>query len=321
MHEQIEQRQKVQLVTNRFKRGVNMRVLVSGSSGLIGSALVAELTLEGHDVYTLGRSPSPGGKSIVWNIENKSGSLRSLESIDGVIHLAGEPIGAKRWTDAEKKRIVSSRISGTAFLSEMLKDASLSPAVFVAASAIGFYGNRDDEILTESSPAGSGYLASLVEDWERESLSAQNVAARVVMLRTGIVLSGYGGALAKQLPLFKYGLGAALGDGRQFMSWIHLEDEVRAIITALTDNSISGPVNLVAPKPVTNLEFSKTIARVLGRPMLLKVPSIALEIGLGKEFANELLLASQRVAPTVLEEKGFQFLFPQLENALSDILR
>lgn len=298
-----------------------MRVLVSGSSGLIGSALVAELTLEGHDVYSIGRSTSLSGKSIVWNIEDKSGSLKDLKSIDWVIHLAGEPIGTKRWTQEQKNKIIKSRVDGTALLIDMLKEAHLSPTVFAAASAIGFYGNRGSEILTESSPAGSGYLASLVQNWERESMGASDMAERVVILRTGIVLSGYGGALAKQLPLFKYGLGAALGDGKQFMSWIHLEDEVRAIISILSQDSVRGPVNLVAPQSVTNLEFSKTIARVLGRPMMLKIPPIALEIGLGKEFADELLLASQRVVPAVLKDNGFQFLFPQLENALSDILR
>lgn len=297
-----------------------MKILVSGASGLIGSAVVAELALGGHEVYTLGRSATDP-KGLSWNVEARTGSLKSIESLHGVIHLSGESIGNKRWTDQQKKKIVGSRLDGTRLLIDLLTAADLKPEVFVSASAIGIYGSRNDETLDESSDPGNGFLASLVLDWEQEARRAESVATRVVFARTGVVLSTYGGMLAKQLPLFKYGLGAVIGSGRQYLSWIHLDDEVRAIVAALTNPSISGAVNLVSPNPVTNLVFSRTLARVLRRPLLFKVPAVALELALGKEFADEMLFASQRVAPTVLQKAGFEFKFPDLENALSDLLR
>ncbi len=298
-----------------------MKILVSGASGLIGSAVVAELALGGHDVYTLGRNLNKDPKALPWDIEARTGSLKSIESLQGVIHLSGESIGNKRWTNQQKKNIVASRLEGTHFLIDLLAEADLKPEVFIAASAIGIYGNRNDETLDESSEPGNGFLASLVLDWEQEARQAQSIATRVVFARTGVVLSTYGGMLAKQLTLFKYGLGAVLGSGKQYLSWIHLEDEVRAIVASLTNPNISGAVNLVSPNPVTNLDFSKTLARVLHRPLFFKVPALALELTLGKEFADEMLFASQRVAPTVLEKAGFEFRFPDLENALSDLLR
>ncbi|MDA8272035.1 MAG: TIGR01777 family oxidoreductase [Actinomycetota bacterium] len=298
-----------------------MKILVSGASGLIGSAVVAELALGGHDVYTLGRNNSKDPKALNWDIEARTGSLKSIDGLQGVVHLSGESIGNKRWTYQQKKKIVASRLEGTQFLIDLLADADLKPEVLVAASAIGIYGSRNDETLDESSEAGNGFLASLVLDWEQEARRAQSIATRVVFARTGVVLSTYGGMLAKQLTLFKYGLGAVLGSGKQYLSWIHLEDEVRAIVASLTNPSISGAVNLVSPNPVTNLDFSKTLARVLHRPLLFKVPAVALELALGKEFADEMLFASQRVAPTVLQKAGFEFKFPDLENALSDLLR
>lgn len=298
-----------------------MRVLVSGASGFIGSALIAELTLAGHEVYTLGRSSSGDPKKLSWNIESRTGSLKSIDSLDGVIHLSGESIASRRWTPKQKKKIVDSRLEGTDFLIDLLSDAHLKPEVFVAASAIGVYGDRGDEILDESSTPGNGFLASLTLDWEQRASRAESVAARIAHIRTGLVLSNYGGALTKQLPLFKYGLGTVLGNGRQYLSWIHLEDEVRAIIFALTNPEISGPVNLVSPNPVTNQEFAKTVAKVLRKPLLFKAPGFVLELALGKEFADEMLLASQRVTPAALEKVGFEFLFPNLEDALSDLLR
>ena len=298
-----------------------MKVLVSGASGFIGSALVAELTLAGHEVYTLGRSSSDDPKKLSWNIENRAGSLKSIDSLDGVIHLSGESIASKRWTPIQKQKIVDSRLEGTDFLIYLLNEANLKPEVFVAGSAVGVYGDRGDEILDESSTPGNGFLSSLTLDWEQRARSAESVASRIALVRTGLVLSNYGGALAKQLPLFKYGLGTVLGNGRQYLSWIHLEDEVRAIILALTNPEISGPVNLVSPNPVTNREFAKTLAKVLQRPLLFNAPAFVLELALGKEFADEMLLVSQRVTPTALKEVGFEFLFPNLEDALSDLLR
>lgn len=298
-----------------------MRVLVSGASGLIGSAVVAELNLSGHQVTTLGRSSDPANNSVTWNPETKTGTLKSIEGLDAVIHLAGESIGNKRWSEEQKRKITYSRLAGTEFLIELLEDAQLKPEVFISASAIGYYGDRGNQLLEESSPKGEGFLADLVAKWEEKAQKASETGARVVTLRTGVVLSSYGGALSKQLPLFKYGLGAALGTGGQYLSWIHLEDEVRAILLALENQGISGAVNLVSEHPVTNLEFSKTIAKVLNRPMLLKVPKPVIELGLGKEFADELLLVSQRVVPKVLSQSGFEFQFNHLENALSDLLR
>ncbi|MDA8081602.1 MAG: TIGR01777 family oxidoreductase [Actinomycetota bacterium] len=298
-----------------------MKVLVSGASGFIGSALVAELTLAGHEVYTLGRSSSDDPKKLSWNIESRTGSLKSIDSLDGVIHLSGESIASKRWTPIQKQKIINSRLEGTDFLIHLLSEANLKPEVFVAGSAVGVYGDRGDEILDESSTPGNGFLSSLTLDWEQRARGAESVASRIALVRTGLVLSNYGGALAKQLPLFKYGLGTILGNGGQYLSWIHLEDEVRAIIHTLTNPEISGPVNLVSPNPVTNREFAKTLAAVLQRPLFLNAPAFVLELALGKEFADEMLLVSQRVTPTALKEAGFEFLFPNLEDALSDLLR
>ncbi|MCL4552669.1 MAG: TIGR01777 family oxidoreductase [Candidatus Marsarchaeota archaeon] len=298
-----------------------MKVLVSGASGFIGSALVAELTLAGHEVYTLGRSSSDDPKKLSWNIESRTGSLKSIDSLDGVIHLSGESLASKRWTPIQKQKIINSRLEGTDFLIHLLSEANLKPEVFVAGSAVGVYGDRGDEILDESSTPGNGFLSSLTLDWEQRARGAESVASRIALVRTGLVLSNYGGALAKQLPLFKYGLGTILGNGGQYLSWIHLEDEVRAIIHTLTNPEISGPVNLVSPNPVTNREFAKTLAAVLQRPLFLNAPAFVLELALGKEFADEMLLVSQRVTPTALKEAGFEFLFPNLEDALSDLLR
>lgn len=299
-----------------------MKVLVSGASGLIGSAVVAELTISGHDVFTLGRKPpSPELKGFQWNVENKSGDLSDIDSLDAVIHLAGQSIASKRWSPEEKSRIVSSRIEGTKFLIELLKNANLHPSIFIGGSASGVYGDRGKEELGENSPPGSGFLADLVQKWEFETSKAQDTAQRIAIIRTGVVLSTYGGALARQLPMFRYGLGSALGTGSQFMSWIHLEDEVRAILYILENEKLSGPINLVSPNPTSNLEFSKTMAKVLQRPMFLKAPAKMLELALGKEFADELLLFSQRIIPNKLEDAGFEFHFPLLEGALLDLLR
>lgn len=298
-----------------------MRVLVTGASGLIGSAIVAELTLGGHEVYTLGRRRTSDPKNLVWDLDNNLGDLGTIETLDAVIHLSGESIGNKRWTDSQKSKIWDSRVKGTALLVDLLTKANLNPDVFIGASATGFYGDRGTEELTESSHVGSGFLAALVQRWEEETNKATSIAKRVVLVRSGIVQSSYGGALAKQLPLFRFGLGAALGSGKQYLSWIHLEDEVAAILFALTSDAISGPINLVSPNPITNLEYSKIISKVLHRPMILKIPAKVLELALGKEFAREMLLASQRVFPNVLQEAGFEFRFPTLENALRDLLR
>lgn len=298
-----------------------MRVLVTGGSGLIGSSVVAGLTLGGHEVYTLVRSDRNDPNSFLWNVESGTGDLTGIESLDAVVHLAGESIANKRWSDQRKEKISSSRIMGTRLLIDLLKGAELSPKVFVSGSAIGFYGSREGDLLDESSPAGRGFLAELTTKWENEARRAEQIAGRVVILRTGIVLSSYGGTLAKQLPLFRLGLGGSLGGGRQFVSWIHLEDEVSAILFLLEQESIRGPVNLVSPNPVTNTEFAEAIARTLRKPMVFRAPVTLLELAFGKEFAHELLLASQRVVPAALVDSGFEFRFSDLEDALVDPLR
>ncbi len=298
-----------------------MKVLISGASGLIGSAMKADLLLNGHEVYSLSRKDSHDPKSIKWNVTAKSGTLHGIESLDAVIHLSGESIGARRWSPHQKKLIISSRLESTRFLIDLLDKSKLNPEVFVVASAIGIYGDRGSELLEETSSPGNGFLSSLVSDWEYEASHANRVARRIAYLRTGIVLSTYGGALSKQLPLFRLGLGAVLGNGGQYLSWIHLQDEVRAINAVLSNPKISGPVNLVSPNPVTNLEFSRTLARVLRRPLLLKAPGFVLELALGKEFADEMLLTSQRVMPSALLGAGFEFKFPELNAALTDSLR
>ncbi len=297
-----------------------MRVLVSGASGFIGSAVRQALMAGGHDVYILSRKETREPKTFKWDIASKTSSLADIESLDAVIHLSGESIGDKRWSPSQKKRIVDSRLDSTRFLIDLLDESGLRPNVFMSASAIGVYGDRGSEVLDESSDPGNGFLASLVLDWEHEASKAREVADRVVYLRTGVVLAAHGGALAKQLPLFRAGLGAVLGNGNQYLSWIHIEDEIRAILAALTNAQISGPVNLVSPNPVTNLVFSRALAKALHRPLLFKAPAFILELAFGKEFADEMLLVSQRVTPAALVKEGFEFKFPQLESALLDLL-
>ena len=295
-----------------------MRVAVTGSSGLIGTALVARLRDEGHDVVRIVRSPGTDG--VRWDPEAGTIDANGLAGVEGVVHLAGEGIGEKRWTDEQKRRIRESRTKGTALLATTLAGLDPQPSVLVSGSGVGYYGLRGDEILTETSSNGTGFLAELCRDWEAAAQPAVDAGIRTVFLRTGIVLAPKGGALGRMLPLLKLGLGGKLGGGNQWWSWISLEDEVRLIIHALTTPSVEGPLNAVAPNPVTNAELTKEAGKVAGRPTFAAVPKFALGLVMGGELTEEMILASQRAQPTVAEASGFTFSHPDVRSALRTIL-
>ena len=295
-----------------------MKILVSGSSGLIGSALVPLLSARGHSITRLVRmDPQPG--QIHWDPERGTIEAARLEGFDAVVHLAGQNIAAGRWTPEQKARIRVSRAKGTRILAEALAALPAPPQVLICASAIGYYGNRGDEVLQEESPAGSGFLPEVCQAWEAAAAPARKMGIRVINLRTGVVLSAAGGALAKMLPAFKMGIGGVVGNGRQYMSWIALNDVVGAIVHALSNPALDGPVNAVAPHPLTNREFTVTLGRVLSRPTLFPLPAFAVRLAFG-EMADELLLASQRVEPAKLASSGYKFQFPELEGALRHAL-
>jgi uncharacterized protein (TIGR01777 family) len=297
-----------------------MKVVISGSSGLIGSAVVGALARNGESVTTLVRERSAGGsESVLWRPETGTIDSTGLESHDAVVHLAGESVAGGRWTKARKDRIRSSRVAGTRLLCEALAKMASPPGVLVCASAIGFYGSRGEEILTESSSPGEGFLATVCRDWEAAAEPARARGIRVVHLRFGVVLSSNGGALAQMLRPFRLGLGGVLGDGRQYMSWIHLDDAVGAVRQVLADSSTIGAVNAVSPHPVTNREFTQTLARVLGRAAIVPLPRIAARLAFG-EMADALLLASSRAQPTRLLASGYTFRHAHLEAALRHLL-
>lgn len=297
-----------------------MRVLISGSTGLVGEALVTGLLAAGHQPVRLVRSHRPDDlPSASWDPAAGTIDDDALDGIDAVIHLAGEGIAEKRWSDEQKARILDSRVAGTTLLAERIAAAAEPPSVFISGSAIGFYGDRGDETLTEASEPGDGFLAEVVTAWEASTAPVPSPPTRVVHVRTGIVLSSDGGALAPLLPFFKAGLGGRIGSGRQWWSWISIDDMVGALVWLLT-HDVHGPVNLTAPNPVTNGEFAKVLGRVLHRPALLPTPKPALWVRLGRELTEALLYASQRVAPTVLGDRGYEFTHPELEDALRAVL-
>lgn len=293
-----------------------MRILVTGASGLIGSSLCPALEAAGHTVLRLSRSGP-----LRWDPAARSIDPAALDGVEGVVHLAGESV-AGRWTPAKKERILASRVEGTGFLAEALAalPQERRPRVLLSASAIGVYGDRGDEQLSERSPAGSGFLAEVAKAWEGATAPAEAAGIRVAHVRTGIVLSRHGGALRTMLPAFKAGVAGPVGSGRQWWSWIALDDLVAAYASALADDSLAGAVNAVAPAPVTNREFTRTLARVLRRPALLPLPSPAVKLLLG-EMGEEMLLASARVEPARLAAAGFSFRRPALEDALRAELR
>lgn len=297
-----------------------MNILLSGSHGLIGSALIPFLTAEGHQVIRLVRSLSPAeGPQILWNPPTGTMDPASLEGLDGVVHLAGESLAGRRWTAAQKARIRQSRVQGTQLLCQVLASLSQPPSTLICASAVGYYGSRGEEVVDETSPAGRGFLAAVCQEWEAATEPAIQKGIRVVHLRFGMVLSAAGGALALMLPAFRAGIGGLLGTGRQWMSWIALDDVVGALYHVLLTASLRGPVNVVTPHPVTNREFTSTLGKVLGRPTLFAMPAFAARLVFG-EMADELLLASLRVDPVRLRETGYSFRFPHLEEALRHLL-
>lgn len=306
-----------------------MRVLVSGAHGMIGAALLTRLADEGHVGLTLDRPTSerrgvPGSRgSVPWDPVGGSLDRRALAEhgpFDAVVNLAGAGIGDRRWSEARRRELVGSRVAATRLLAGELAAADQPPGVLVSASAVGIYGDRGDEELTEESPPGRGFLADLCRRWEEATTAAAEAGVRVVTLRSGIVLAPEGGALARQLPLFRLGLGGRLGDGRQWVSWITLADEVGAIVRAMSDPALRGPVNATAPNPVTNAELTRALARAVHRPALLAVPRVALALVLGAELVDEMLLASQRVRPARLTAVGHRFEHPDLDAALAAIL-
>ncbi|MDZ4848050.1 MAG: TIGR01777 family oxidoreductase [Pirellulaceae bacterium] len=294
-----------------------MHIAVSGASGLVGSTLVPMLTTGGHTVTKLVRR-APGEGEATWDPQGKS-DASSLEGIDAVVHLAGESIAASRWSAKVKDRIRSSRVQGTRALCESLAKMKSPPRVLVCASAIGYYGDRGDEILTEDSVAGQGFLADVAQEWEAATQPASAAGIRVVNLRFGVILSPKGGALAKMLLPFKLGIGGRVGSGKQYWSWISIDDAAGAVHHALMTDSLSGPVNGVAPNPVTNLEFTTTLGRVLRRPTIVPIPVSAARLALG-EMADALLLASVRVEPKKLIRTGYEFRQPTLETAFRHLL-
>jgi len=292
-----------------------MNVTVTGATGFLGRRLLASSIENGHKVRALGRKPPNGVEFSEWSADAEP-PPESLAQADAVIHLAGEPV-AQRWTAEVKRRIRSSRVDGTRHLVNALSKLPRRPEVLVCGSAIGIYGSRGDEILTETSEPGADFLARVVIDWEAEAKAAEAAGIRVVLLRTGVVL-GQGGALDKMLPPFRFGVGGRIGDGRQWMSWIHIEDEIRLILFAMENGQVRGVVNATAPNPARNAEFTRELASALHRPAVFPVPTIALKILFG-EMAG-VLLASQRVVPQAAEAAGFEFKYPELQPALSQIL-
>jgi uncharacterized protein len=297
-----------------------MDVLISGASGLIGSALSRALSANGHRVLRLRRNAVTDGNDVGWEPDAGRIDAPALEALDAVVHLAGEGIGEKRWSDEQKRRILESRTRGTELLVGALATREQKPKVLVSASAIGYYGDRGDEELTEVSTPGRDFLANVCEQWEAATVPATDAGIRVVNVRTGIVLSRKGGALGRLLLPFKLGLGGRVGSGHQYMSWISIDDEIGAIQHAIDNGSLHGAMNATGPNPVTNAEFTSTLGNVLHRPTVLPTPLAPLKLIYGGELVESLLLFSQRVEPTKLRATGYEFRHPSLEAALRAVL-
>jgi len=295
-----------------------MKIAITGSSGLIGAELIHSLARTGAEVVRVVRS-NPDPNDVVWDIHARTIDASKLEGVDAVVHLAGEGIGDKKWSPEQKKKVLESRTLGTALIAETIAGLQTPPSVFVSGSAIGFYGDRGDEILTENSARGSGFLSDVVLAWESAASPAIDAGIRTAFIRTGVVLSSEGGALKEQLPFFKLGVGGKIGDGRQYWSWVSIEDQVRAILHII-DSDISGPVNVTAPNPSTNADFTSALGRALGRPTFLPTPRFAVDLRLGKEAAKEMIFHSTRVLPKVLTDSGFSFSHPTIDEAFEALL-
>jgi len=295
-----------------------MRIAVTGSSGLIGSALVPHLRAGGHEVQRIVRRAAAAPDEITWDPTKGTIGLAALNGVDAVVHLAGAGVGDHRWSDSYKREILDSRIDSTTTIVRAMQQVEHRPRVLVSASAIGWYGDTGDRIVDETAPAGTGFLADVVRAWEGASQVAVESGIRVVNPRTGLVVASSGGAWARMFPLFKLGLGGKLGNGKQYWSWISLRDEVSALQFLIEHEHLNGPVNLTAPTPVTNAEVTKVMGQVLGRPTLLPAPAFALKTALG-EFSTE-VLGSARVVPAVLEQAQFHFQDPTIESAIRTAL-
>ena len=299
-----------------------MKILITGSHGMVGSALAERLKAQGHEILRLVRHKANASRGeVYWNAEGGSVDKTGLDVLapEAVVHLAGESIASGRWNEVRKRRIRDSRVNGTRALAESLAHLQVKPKVFICASATGYFGSRGDEKLTESSAPGQGFLAKVCQEWEAASKLASEAGIRTANLRFGVILSRQGGMLKKILLPFKLGVGGVVGSGRQYMPWITLEDVLGVIEFALQNSSLQGPVNTVAPQAVTNREFTKTLGRVLWRPTLLPLPASTARMVLG-EMADELLLASARAVPEKLEKAGFRFKHPDLKGALKSLL-
>ncbi len=297
-----------------------MKIAVTGATGLIGTALSERLHKQGNEILAITRRQSLSAPYTIvhWDVERKELDASALEGVDGVVHLAGETI-AERWSAKKKALIRSSRVEGTKLLVEGLKSLSKRPPVLVSSSAVGFYGGRGDEELDEQSAPGTGFLTEVCQAWETESVRAEELGMRVVRLRTGIVLSTKGGALAQMLFPFKLGLGGPIGNGTQWMSWVHIDDVVSGFHFALHQSEFSGVANLTAPQPARNAEFAKALGQALSRPAFLPAPGFALKLVFG-EMAQDLLLDGQKVLPRRLEQAGYKFQHPGLAQALQDVI-
>ena len=300
-----------------------MKILVTGATGLIGRSLCRALTDDGHTVTAVSRSPvKPQGLAVAeihqWDPQSSPLPQAALDGVDAVVNLAGEPLDARRWSDQQKRLIRDSRVVTTRNLVQGLRSVDRKAAVLVSGSAVGFYGDRDDEELDETSPAGHGFMSEVCEEWEREAARATELGVRVVQVRTGVVLSGEGGALQKMLAVFKLGLGGPLGSGKQWFPWIHITDIVGIFRHAVLTATLAGPVNGVAPEPVTNNEFTRELGRALHRPAFLPVPEMALRVLMGEMSA--VLFGSQRVVPKAALASGYEFHYPLLASALADLL-
>lgn len=293
-----------------------LRVAVSGGSGFVGTHLREYLTEAGDQVIQLvRRKPDPAAHEIGWDPAAGHVEAEALKGIDAIVHLSGENIAAGRWTTARKQRIRDSRVKTTELLAQTLAGLEAPPRVFVCASAVGYYGDRSGAVLTEDAPPGSGFLAEVCQQWEAACGPARAAGVRVVNLRTGVVLSPHGGALAKMLPVFRMGMGGVVGSGDQWLSWIALSDLLRVIEFVITNDGLSGPANAVSPNPVTNRQLTQAIGRVIKRPTLVPLPAVAVRLTMG-QMGEETLLASSRVIPQRLQSAGFQFEHPELEEAL-----
>ncbi len=301
-----------------MSQSATKKMAISGASGMVGSALSEEARRQGWGVIPMVRDINSEG--IYWSVEEEAIDVEALEGLDAVVHLAGKNIAGQRWSDSHKEEIRESRVVGTGLIAEALTSVEDGPEAFICASAVGYYGHRGEAWVDEKSEAGEGFLAEVCQAWEGAcDVARQDDGIRVVNTRFGMILAEEGGALEKMLTPFKLGIGGRLGDGHQYMSWVALEDVVRAILFAI-EESMEGPVNVTAPNPVTNRVFTQALGEALSRPTIFPVPSMALKVAVGSEMAEEMLLHGQRVRPAVLEEAGFEFRQPNLKEALVELV-